>query len=825
MNINRIKILIALFSAILIVTVGLILCYGTANAEPPPFGRGFGGRPGGGGGFGSMNMKEDLVKKYDSDGDGKLNDEERKKAREYIQSQSRDRREQNRPQTETSKEKNIVEMEKTFSYDTKADLYDEKVLRTLYLQFPNDDWFDELADFYRTDVEVPADLTVDGNKYPSVGVRFRGNTSYMMASEKKSFNISVDYNDDNQRLYGYKTLNLLNCNTDPTLIREVLYSKICREYLPAPKANFVKLVVNGENWGVYANIQQFNKDFLQDWFDTKDGVRWKIPANFSGTGALVWNGADPAKYKNIYELKTTDAPNAWNDLVNLCNVLNNTPVDQLESKLKPIFDIDGALWFIAMDNIFMDSDGYISRGSDYNLYEDPQGRFHMIPYDNNETFSNGEGPGPRREDSESSQNSLINDKDKMRPVISKLLAIPHLRARYLAHVKTITNEWLDWKKLEPIINEYQALIGEEVKADDKKQYTYDAFINSATQNNDTDDTEGEFGPPDGFGPPPDGFGPPDGFDGGFAPPPGMFADRDDDFGFGRGGPGGPQASVSLKSFVEKRHEFILNYPDINKSVPVIESVSLAIDNTKSITANESVQVNAKIAGEKVDSVILYYAKGINTPFESVNMTYDSNLGIYIGNIPPCPAGTLVRYYVEANSVASLGTTAFESAKAEFGAFTYHVATPIAKNSPVVINEIMVYKTTAQDEQIEEENWIELFNASDKDIDLTGMYMSDNSNKPRKWVFPENTVIAHKGYLVILAGKKKNSKDKTELHANFNLSKSNGELMLIDKDSQENAILDLIKFNEQQQGIALGRFPDGNGDFRQLTMTPGKKNKI
>ena len=55
----------------------------------------------------------------------------------------------------------------------KVDLYDEKTLRTLYLRFPKADWYEELGDFYRTDVDVPADLIVDGTVYADVGVRFR----------------------------------------------------------------------------------------------------------------------------------------------------------------------------------------------------------------------------------------------------------------------------------------------------------------------------------------------------------------------------------------------------------------------------------------------------------------------------------------------------------------------------------------------------------------------------------------------------------------------------------------------------------------------------
>jgi hypothetical protein len=53
----------------------------------------------------------------------------------------------------------------------------------------------------------------------------------------------------------------------------VLYSHIARQYIAAPKANFVKLAINGESWGVYANVQQFDKIFLAENFKTTNGAR------------------------------------------------------------------------------------------------------------------------------------------------------------------------------------------------------------------------------------------------------------------------------------------------------------------------------------------------------------------------------------------------------------------------------------------------------------------------------------------------------------------------------------------------------------------------
>ena len=45
-------------------------------------------------------------------------------------------------------------------------------------------------------------------------------------------------------------------------------------------------------------------------------------------------------------------------------------------------------------------------------------------------------------------------------------------------------------------------------------------------------------------------------------------------------------------------------------------------------------------------------------------------------------------------------------------------------------------------------WVELYNRSDQTVSLTGYSLSDNEKKPTKWVFPEGTSIAGKGYLIL-----------------------------------------------------------------------------
>ena len=65
--------------------------------------------------------------------------------------------------------------------------------------------------------------------------------------------------------------------------------------------------------------------------------------------------------------------------------------------------------------------------------------------------------------------------DAKKPLRGKVLAVPSLRARYLAHVRTIAEEALDWKKLGPVVAQYRALIEKEIEADTRKLTSLAAF--------------------------------------------------------------------------------------------------------------------------------------------------------------------------------------------------------------------------------------------------------------------------------------------------------------------------------------------------------------
>lgn len=705
-----------------------------------------------------------------------------------------------------------VSQDEVASYDT--GLYDEKVLRTFFLQFDDDNWEDELADFYHTDVMVPARLTVDGKTYAPVGVGFRGNSSFFTVSkgQKRSFNITMDYGGKKQDLYGYRTLNLLNSHSDPSFLREVVYNHIARQYTAAPLANFVKLVINGESWGVFGNAQQANKDFTDQWFGSRGGARWKIsPGPGSDGTSLTYNGPEEAAYAG-YQLKSKQTPKTLTDLIELCKVLNETPTDRLLEELEAVMCIDSALWFLALDNVLLDTDGYYSRGSDFMLYQHPRdGRFHVLTYDSNETFGmpgHGGPPGggrggpggglrgrfaggPPPEGRRGPGGGLPPDGDGPRPggrppgggnneqdlklspfegeenqrlaMLHRLLANPIIRSRYVAHVRTITEQWLDWKKVGPLIEEYHNLISDEVKADTRKLYSFEDFVKNLT-----DDIPGR------------------------------------------------RTTPGLRRFVDERGDYLRNHPDLKKPHPIISTVSHK-------ATGHATFVSAVIKGNaNPGAVFLYHSPARHARFQQEVMFDDgqhndgaANDGVYAAKLP---TSCRTYYYVEARAEGENPTTVFHPSNTERGSIEYAPELSVTRNSPVVINEVMASNTkTVKDPQGDFDDWVELHNRSDKPVDLSGKFLTDSKANPRKWAFPDGTVISANGYLIVWAD---NDKAKDGLHASFKLSKGGESIVLVDADGV--AALDTLRFDALADDVAYGLSPD-SGKSLELAPTPGRSN--
>lgn len=129
---------------------------------------------------------------------------------------------------------------------------------------------------------------------------------------------------------------------------------------------------------------------------------------------------------------------------------------------------------------------------------------------------------------------------------------------------------------------------------------------------------------------------------------------------------------------------------------------------------------------------------------------------------------------------------------------------------IIINEFLAHT----DEP--DYDFIELYNTSDEAIDISGAWLSD-SVKTNKFQIPENTIIPGHGFQVYLSNE--NVVDETNL--TFSLSAAGEDILFRAPDG---TVIDSVRFGAQQNGVSVGRYPDGAADFSTLAgTTPGQPN--
>ncbi|MBO4297374.1 MAG: lamin tail domain-containing protein, partial [Clostridia bacterium] len=144
----------------------------------------------------------------------------------------------------------------------------------------------------------------------------------------------------------------------------------------------------------------------------------------------------------------------------------------------------------------------------------------------------------------------------------------------------------------------------------------------------------------------------------------------------------------------------------------------------------------------------------------------------------------------------------------------------AASAEVRINEVMAQNGTYTDGHAYD--WVELYNDGKKAVDLSGWHLSDNTNKPLKWSFPEGAKIAGGGCVLVYCtgdGSLGPGKNKT-FYADFKISSGGETLLLSDAGGNE---ADRMELPAQYGCVSYGRaLSDGAlGYFAEAT--PGKKN--
>lgn len=160
-------------------------------------------------------------------------------------------------------------------------------------------------------------------------------------------------------------------------------------------------------------------------------------------------------------------------------------------------------------------------------------------------------------------------------------------------------------------------------------------------------------------------------------------------------------------------------------------------------------------------------------------------------------------------------------KTEEGMAEYEASLKETEDIGLYINEFMASNaTTICDSFGSYSDWIELYNSTDTDMDISGFGISDNLSQPMKYRFPDGITIAAKGYLVVFCSGNEGMQNG-ELHAPFGL-RSYGEDVVI--ANRAGRIIDSYSFKNQETDVSMARIPDGAGEFQSNSQpSPGYPN--
>ncbi|QEE17952.1 CotH kinase family protein [Promethearchaeum syntrophicum] len=728
-------------------------------------------------------------------------------------------------------------------YDVAEPFFDDSYVHEINLYFEDEDWYDQLYDGHAYDSDdpyFPAKFVYDDIEIDPIGINFKGHSSFMSNTYKKSFRIDFNYYNQEIDFYGLKKLNLNNGYLDPTMLREKLFWDFASNYVSTVRCVYTRVYVNDEYYGLFTAIEQIDDEFVESRYGSKeDGNLFRAES----AGTLTYLGESESLYSTNYELKTNEYENDFSSLIKLTDVLTNTPTEDFQEEIEKILDVNDTLYCMALLNLFASLDSYLGSAHNFYLYEsDETGLFKHILWDSNEAFGRftfgveegqnvrlidpywtpsstsmdiPDGPPPPRsvdttEEPDSQQGEFANLGTE-RPLFERLLEIDSYNQTYTRILAEMIRDGFNQEFMSDQIEIFADLIREDFYADPNQLFTNEQFEMTLT----------------------DGY-----------------PNQNNIFG--------------LESFVEIRSTYLST---------ILDSYASQSD----MQFNEIMSLNQGVIADEngdFDSWIEIYNLGPGTvslknlyltdKFEEPNKwefpddiledgdTYlvwadnETEEGLKHLSFTLQQEGGQIFLFMESNegSMILVDKVDYTSLNENISYGKYpdgdgiwqemsDFPTPNASNcedemeiklpTTLYINEIMAENENAvedPDDLGDFPDWIELYNSANISLDLGGLYLTDNAHDPFVWQFPENAIIEAESFLVIWAD---GDLDQENLHSSFKLSGNGEDICLISNDGS--SIIDWISYSDTIQDFSLGRIPDGSENWEEhiSTPTPGYEN--
>ncbi|MBK9636880.1 MAG: CotH kinase family protein [Bacteroidetes bacterium] len=531
-------------------------------------------------------------------------------------------------------------------------------------------------------------VKINGVQFDSVGVKYKGNSSYNAANMKNPLHIELDHF-KNQDYLGYKDIKLSNGFNDPSCIREVLLYSILQQYTKISSANYAQVYINGQLMGHYTNTESVTNHFLEDRFYSKDNTF--VFADNGGCD-LRFKGSDSTLYSFPYTLKSDYG---LADLMRFCDTLNNNIVG-IENNL----DVDRTLWMFALTNVFVILDSYLGNSKhNYYIYKDDHGRFNPIIWDLNGglgVFAKAHNNVSLTTAQMQNMSSLLHQNDSLWPLVNKLLTQPTFKRMYIAHMKTIVQENLDNSSYLAKAQHLQNIIDTIVQSDSNLFFNYSQFQSNLYS---TVVTSQKIIP-------------------------------------------------GITELMNVRMNYLNSTPEFMQVAPTLSNIIVSDTfpnvNTTVLIKIEAINANTVYLGVRNTDLDRFYRLPMfDDGLHGDSAAADGIYGIYI----PINNSSLQYYFYAENNNAGI----FSPARAEHEFYTLHANYASLFPSQVVINEMMALNiSSVQNANGGYSDWLELYNTSSSVVSLDYLFLSDNFSNPNKWQFPFGKTIPPFGYFIVWA---------------------------------------------------------------------------
>ena len=285
-----------------------------------------------------------------------------------------------------------------------------------------------------------ATVEVDGEALEEVGIRKKGFFG-SLSDLKPALKIRFDkYVEDQLLGDALKRLTLNNAIQDPSKLNTCLtYFLFDKAGIPAPRCNFAKVTVNGDDYGIYVSVDAVKTKFIERNFEDSSGNLYE--------GTLSDFSED---WIHTMEKKTNEDDDDWSDIQQIIDALNIPGPEGLDA-LAEIVDLDAFVRFWAMESLVNHWDGYAGNRNNYHMYREPGKPFVFIPWGADATFFNQEDEEEMEWIPGLLSNSLLTQ---------RLYADPEWREQYAEVLLELVDTVWDKTELLDLIDQYSEIIDE-----------------------------------------------------------------------------------------------------------------------------------------------------------------------------------------------------------------------------------------------------------------------------------------------------------------------------------------------------------------------------